>query len=157
MAFLQPGYEVACASGSVAIDAAMTKIKAEDYEVVLVIGWELMKTVNSKTCGDYLERAALYEEEAKGIDFPFPKLFGRLADETIKKYNLNETEYMNNLAKISMKNYDNAKKNPNSQTKKWFMSYDQAKTRGTDTNSLVGGKLAISDCSQVTDGAAFAH
>lgn len=78
-----------------------------------------------------------------------------MADETIKKYNLNETEYMNNLAKISMKNYDNAKKNPNSQTKKWFMSYDQAKTRGTDTNSLVGGKLAISDCSQVTDGAAF--
>ena len=148
-------YEAACASGSVAIDAAMTKIKAEDYEVVLVIGWELMKTVNSKTCGDYLGRAALYEEEAKGIDFPFPKLFGRLADETIKKYNLNETEYMNNLAKISMKNYDNAKKNPNSQTKKWFMSYDQAKTRGTDTNSLVGGKLAISDCSQVTDGAAF--
>jgi acetyl-CoA C-acetyltransferase len=27
--------------------------------------------------------------------------------------------------------------------------------RGTDTNMLVGGKLAISDCSQVTDGAAM--
>ena len=47
--------------------------------------WELMKTVDSKTCGDFLGRAALYDVEAKGIDFPFPKLFGKLANATIKK------------------------------------------------------------------------
>ena len=35
------------------------------------------------------------------------------------------------------------------------MSFEQASNRGTDTNMLVGGKLAISDCSQVTDGAAI--
>ena len=35
------------------------------------------------------------------------------------------------------------------------MSFDQARTRGTDSNPLVGGKLAVSDCSQVTDGAAI--
>lgn len=148
-------YEAACASSSVALDAAITKVKVEDYEVALVIGWELMKTVDSKTCGDYLGRAALYDKEASDIDFPFPKLFGRLADETIKKYNLDEKRYLDNLAKISVKNYANAKRNSKSQTKKWFMSEEEAKTRGTDTNGLVGGKLAISDCSQVTDGAAF--
>lgn len=148
-------YEAACASGSVALDAAITKIRAEDYEVAIVIGWELMKTVDSKTGGDYLGRAAYYEEEAKGIDFPFPKLFGKLADETIKKYNLSEERYLDNLAQISVKNYSNAKRNANAQTKKWFMSEDHAQNRGTDSNPTVGGKLAISDCSQITDGAAL--
>lgn len=148
-------YEAACASGSVALDAAITKLRAEDYEVALVIGWELMKTVDAKSCGDFLGRAALYEEEAQGIEFPFPKLFGKLADETIKKYNLDEERYLNNLAKISVKNYSNAKRNPSSQTKKWFMNEAQASTRGTSTNGVIGGKLGISDCSQVTDGAAF--
>lgn len=34
------------------------------------------------------------------------------------------------------------------------MDYEQASHRGTATNSSIGGRLAISDCSQVTDGAA---
>jgi len=148
-------YEAACASGSVALDAAITKIKAEDYELALVIGFELMKTVDSKSCGDFLGRAAFYEEESKGVDFPFPKLFGKLADETIQKYNLDEKRYLDSLAEISVINYSNAKRNPNSQTKKWFMNYAQASERGTSTNSTIGGRIAISDCSQVTDGAAF--
>ena len=148
-------YEAACASSSVAIDAAATKIRADEYDVAIVVGWELMKTVDSKLCGDFLGRAAYYEKEGKGIELPFPKLFGRLADETLKKYpELDEKRYMDALAKISVINYSNAKRNPLAQTRKWFMSYDQASTRGTDTNPLVGGKLGVSDCSQVTDGAA---
>ena len=147
-------YEAACASGSVALDAAITKIKSGDYDVAIVIGWELMKTVDSKTGGDYLGRAAVYEKEAKGIDFPFPKLFGRLAEETVKKYNLDEDRYCKNLATISNINYRNAKRNKNAQTRDWFMSEKQANTRGVETNDYVGGLLAISDCSQVTDGAA---
>ncbi len=147
-------YEAACASGSVAIDAAMTKIKAGDYDIALVIGWELMKTVDSKICGDYLGRAAFYEKEAKGIEFPFPKLFGKLADEYVKKYKLDENRYKRNLAKISSINYENAKRNPNAQTRKWFMNEKQANSRGEATNEEIGNMLSISDCSQVTDGAA---
>lgn len=147
-------YEAACASSSVALDAAITKIRAGDYDVAIVVGWELMKTVDSKTCGDILGRAAYYEQEGKNVDFPFPKLFGKLADEILKKYDVEETRFMNALAKISEYNYANAKNNPKAQTRKWFMSYEQAKNRGSDTNPLVGGKLAVSDCSQVTDGAA---
>ena len=148
-------YEAACASSSVAIDAAATKIRADEYDVAIVVGWELMKTVDSKLGGDFLGRAAYYEKEGKGIELPFPKLFGRLADETLKKYpELEEKRYMDALAMISVINYSNAKRNPLAQTRKWFMSYDQASTRGTDTNPLVGGKLGVSDCSQVTDGAA---
>lgn len=148
-------YEAACASSSVAIDAAATKIRADEYDVCIVAGWELMKTVESRVGGDYLGRAAYYEKEGKGIDLPFPKLFGKLADETLKKYpELDEKRYMDALARISVINYSNAKRNPLAQTRKWFMSYDQASTRGTETNTLVGGRLAVSDCSQVTDGAA---
>ena len=148
-------YEAACASSSVALDAAQTKIMTGDYDVCIVVGWELMKTVDSKLGGDFLGRAAYYEKEGKGIDLPFPKLFGRLADETLKKYpELDEKRYMDALARISVINYENAKRNPLAQTRKWFMSFEQASTRNTETNPLVGGKLAVSDCSQVTDGAA---
>lgn len=148
-------YEAACASSSVAIDAAQSKIKSGDYDVAIVVGWELMKTVDSQTGGDFLGRAAYYEKEGKGVYLPFPKLFGKLADETLKKYpELDEGRYLDALARISVINYGNAKRNPLAQTRKWFMSYEQASHRGTDTNSFVGGKLAVSDCSQVSDGAA---
>ena len=147
-------YEAACASGSVAIDSAMSKIRLGDYDLVLVVGFELMKTVNAKICGDYLGRAAIYEKEAKGVEFPFPKLFGKLADEYVKKYNLDEERFKKNLAKISCINYANAKRNPNAQTRKWFMNEKQANFRGNPTNEKIGNMLGISDCSQVTDGAA---
>lgn len=147
-------YEAACASSSVAIDAAQAKIQTGDYDMAIVVGWELMKTVNSKIGGDYLGCAAWYEKEGKNIDLPFPKLFGRLVDEILKKYRTDENQVMDALARISAINYSNAKRNPLAQTRKWFMSYEQARTRGTETNPLVGGKLANSDCSQITDGAA---
>lgn len=148
-------YEAACASSSVALDAAISKIQCGEYDLAIVIGWELMKTVDSKIGGDYLGRAAFYEEEGRGIDFPFPKLFGQLADEVLYKYGTDEKRFLDALAMISVNNYHNAKKNPRAQTRKWFMSHDQASHRGTQTNGLVGGKLAVSDCSQVTDGAAM--
>ena len=100
----------------------------------VVVGWEVMKSVNSKIGGDILGRAAYYEKEGKGMDLPFPKLFGRLADATIEKYGLDQKRYLNALARISTINYSNAKRNPLAQTRKWFMSYDEASHRGTESN-----------------------
>lgn len=147
-------YEAACASSSVALDAAITKILAGEYDVCIVVGWEVMKSVNSKIGGDILGRAAYYEKEGKGIDLPFPKLFARLADATIEKYSLDPKRYLDALARISTINYSNAKRNPLAQTRKWFMNYEEASHRGTESNPNVGGLLGVSDCSQVTDGAA---
>lgn len=147
-------YEAACASSSVALDAAITKIAAGEYDVCVVVGWEIMKSVDSKIGGSILGRAAYYEKEGKGIDFPFPKLFGRLADATIEKYGLDKERFLNALATISTINYGNAKRNPLAQTRKWFMNFEEASHRGTDSNACVGGLLGVSDCSQVTDGAA---
>ena len=141
-------HEAACASGSIAILAASAEIEAGRYDVALVVGIEQMKTVDPKTGGDYLGTAAWYELEAKGIEFPFPKLFGRLGDEYDRRYGLKDEH----LAHISAVNYSNAKRNPLAQTRNWYMTEDHA--CATDKfNTVIGGRIKISDCSQVTDGA----
>lgn len=142
-------HEAACASGSIALLAASAEIEAGRYDVAAVVGVEQMKSVDSKTGGDFLGTAAWYELEAKGVDFPFPKLFGKLGDEYDKRYDLKDEH----LAAISAINYANAKLNPNAQTRSWFMNYEHAMSRD-EYNGAVGGRVRISDCSQVTDGAA---
>jgi acetyl-CoA C-acetyltransferase len=141
-------HEAACASGSIAILAASAEIEAGRYDLALVLGVEQMKTVDSTKGGDFLGTAAWYEREAAGISFPFPKLFGRLGDEYEKRFGLKDEH----LAHIAAVNYANAKRNPYAQTRGWYMSEDHA--RSLDRyNSVIGGRIKISDCSQVTDGA----
>jgi len=142
-------HEAACASGSIALLAAGAEIEAGRYDLQAVVGIEQMKTVSAAEGGAFLGTAAWYEEEAKDIEFPFPKLFGRLGDEYDKRYGLKD-EY---LAEISKINYENAKLNPNAQTRTWYMNKEHALCR-TEDNPAVGGRVRIADCSQVTDGAA---
>ena len=141
-------HEAACASGSIALLAASAEIEAGRYDLQAVVGIEQMKTVSAAQGGAYLGTAAWYDEEARDIEFPFPKLFGRLGDEYDARYGLND-EY---LAEISKINYANAKLNPNAQTRTWYMNKEHALCR-TDDNPAVGGRIRIADCSQVTDGA----
>jgi acetyl-CoA C-acetyltransferase len=140
-------HEAACASGSIALIAASAEIEAGRYDLSCVVGVEQMKTVGSTIGGDYLGTAAWYEREAKGIEFPFPKLFGRLGDEYDKRYGLKDEH----LAHISAVNYSNAKRNPNAQTRNWFMSESHAQQE-SKFNTVIGGRIKVSDCSQVTDG-----
>ncbi len=142
-------HEAACASGSIALIAASAEIEAGRYDLSCVVGVEQMKTVDSATGGDYLGTAAWYEREAKGIEFPFPKLFGRLGDEYDKRFGLKDEH----LAHISAVNYSNAKRNPNAQTRNWFMSESHA-GHASKFNAVIGGRIKVSDCSQVTDGSA---
>lgn len=142
-------HEAACASGSIASLMARTEIEAGHYDVTMVVGVELMKSVNSARGGDYLGTAGWYEKEAKGVQFPFPKLFGRLGDVYQEIYGI---EY-DHLAEISAINYENARRNPNAQTRDWYMSKEHACNHGS-FNMQVGGMIHITDCSQVTDGGA---
>lgn len=141
-------HEAACASGSIALLAASAEIEAGRYDLSCVVGFEQMKTVDPATGGDFLGTAAWYELEAKGVEFPFPKLFGKLGDEYDKRYGL-DYQY---LAGISAVNYANAKLNPSAQTRNWYMNKEHALSGG-DNNATIGGCIRISDCSQVTDGA----
>jgi acetyl-CoA C-acetyltransferase len=141
-------HEAACASGSIAILAASAEIEAGRYDLAAVVGVEQMKTVDPATGGDFLGTAAWYEREANGIEFPFPKLFGRLGDEYDKRYGLKDEH----LAHIAAVNYSNAKRNPLAQTRNWYMSESHA-GRQSRYNAVIGGRIKTSDCSQVTDGA----
>jgi acetyl-CoA C-acetyltransferase len=141
-------HEAACASGSIAILAASAEIEAGRYDLQAVVGIEQMKTVSAAQGGSYLGTAAWYDQEAKGVEFPFPKLFGRLGDEYDRRYGLKDEH----LAEISRINYENAKLNANAQTRTWYMNKQHALCR-TEDNPAVGGRIRISDCSQVTDGA----
>ena len=142
-------HEAACASGSIAALVARTEIDAGVYDLILVVGVELMKSVDSKTGGNYLGTAAWYEKECEGIEFPFPKLFDRLYDVYDERYGV---QY-EHLAQIATINYENAKRNPKAQTRTWYMNKRHACSTG-DYNRTIGTRLRASDCSQVTDGAA---
>jgi len=141
-------FEAACASSATALLSAMAYIQAGIYDLICVIGVEKMKTADSVKGGEYLGTAAWYEKECVDIEFPFPKLFGKLGDEYDKRYGLNN-KY---LARIAQINYSNAKNNTNAQTRDWFMSYEHACELGK-YNSVVSGRIKVTDCSQITDGA----
>jgi acetyl-CoA C-acetyltransferase len=141
-------HEAACASGSVSMMMAAAEIEAGRYNLALVIGVEQMKTVDPATGGDFLGTAAWYEQEAKGVEFPFPKLFGRLGDEYEKRFGLKEEH----LARIAEINFSNARRNPQAQTRGWFTNETQNLSSGKYANP-VAGRLRVRDCSQVTDGA----
>jgi acetyl-CoA C-acetyltransferase len=140
--------EAACASGALAALNAMAFIGAGLSDVVCVIGVEQMKTVSPETGGSFLGTAAWYEREAEGIEFPFPKLFGKLGDVYDSRYGLDE-KY---LARIAAINYSNARLNPNAQTRNWFMNYEHASSI-SGYNPVIRGMIKVTDCSQVTDGA----
>src|SRR5579883_1430338 len=126
-------HEAACASGSIALLAASAEIEAGRYDLACVVGVEMMKTVSAGEGGDFLGTAAWYEREAKGVEFPFPKLFGRLGDEYDKRYGLRDEH----LAAIAALNYDNAKRNPLAQTRNWYMSESHA-ARHSRYNAVIG-------------------
>ncbi|MBN2019139.1 MAG: hypothetical protein JW749_02815 [Sedimentisphaerales bacterium] len=141
-------FEAACAAGAIAALSAMAHIQAGIHDLICVIGVELMKTADSAKGGNYLGTAAWYEKECFGIEYPFPKLFGKLGDEYDKRYGL-DNKYLARIAEI---NYANAKNNPNAQTRDWFMNFEHACVKGK-YNSVISGRIKVTDCSQITDGA----
>jgi acetyl-CoA C-acetyltransferase len=142
-------HEAACASGSIALQAAAAEIEAGRYSLACVVGVEQMKTVSPKDGGEFLGTAAWYSREAEGVEFPFPKLFGRLGDVYRDRYGMR----YEHLAALSRINYENARRNPLAQTRQWYVE-KELDTSETETNPVIGGPVRLSDCSQITDGAA---
>ena len=120
------------------------------YDLSCVVGIEQMKTVAGLR-GRATTSAPRpgTSKRRKGVEFPFPKLFGKLGDEYDKRYGLKDEH----LAGISAVNYANAKLNPLAQTRTWYMNKAHACSRD-EFNAAVGGRIRITDCSQVTDGSA---
>lgn len=142
--------EAACASGALSVLLGAQWIMGGFYDAVLVVGAEQQKTMPSIEGADVLGAAAdFHNEKPEYGDFMFPKLFGRIAQIYIDKYGANESD----LAMVAWKNYAHAKLNPLAQMRDADLSYDCA-SQVSDKNPSVAPPLKVSDCSQITDGAA---
>src|SRR3954464_5871576 len=142
--------EAACASGSLSVLLGAQWIMGGFYDAVLVVGAEQQKTMPSIEGADALGAAADYHNEKPEYgDFMFPKLFGRIAQIYIDKYGASEQD----LATVAWKNYAHAKLNPLAQMGDADLTFDCA-SQVSDKNPSVAPPLKVSDCSQITDGAA---
>lgn len=142
-------HEAACASGSMAILAAMSDILAGHYDTVAVVGVEMMRNVPGETAAQHLGSAAWAGREALGARYVWPAMFSDLAEEYDRRYGLK----YEHLAAISKINFDNAKRNPNAQTRAWQFG-EGSFSQDDETNPVIEGWMRKSDCGQVTDGAA---
>lgn len=142
-------HEAACASGSMAVLAALAELAAGFYDCILVVGVEEMRNVDGKLAADHLAAAAYYGREATAARYLWPYLFSQLADEYDRRYGLDERH----LRRIAELNFRNARQNPLAQTRGWTLT--PAHFSDDDTvNPIVEGRLRRHDCSQITDGAA---
>src|ERR1700704_2743492 len=142
--------EAACASGSLSVLLGAQWIMGGLHDAVLVVGAEQQKTMSSLDGSDVLGAAADYHNEKPEYgDFMFPKLFGRIAQVYIEKYGATESD----LATVAWKNYAHAKLNPLAQMRDADLTLDCA-SQVSDKNPSVAPPLKVSDCSQITDGAA---
>jgi acetyl-CoA acetyltransferase len=142
--------EAACASGALSVLLGSQWIMGGFHDAVLVVGAEQQKTMSSLDGSDVLGAAADYHiEKPEYGDFMFPKLFGRIAQIYIEKYGASEKE----LSWVAYKNYAHARLNPLAQMRDADLTYDCA-SQVSDKNPSVAPPLKVSDCSQITDGAA---
>jgi acetyl-CoA C-acetyltransferase len=88
-------HEAACASGSVAVLAAMADLRAGNYHCALVLGVELEKTVPGDTA-------------AAGATFLWPAMFSDVADEYDPRYGLDDSH----LRATAELNLGNARRDP---------------------------------------------
>lgn len=157
MGHIDPGFEgkptsrheAACASGSMAILAAMSDILAGHYGTIAVVGVEMMRNVPGETAAQHLGSAAWAGREALGARYLWPAMFSDLAEEYDRRYGLK----YEHLAAISKINFDNAKRNPHAQTRAWQFG-EGSFTQDAEANPVIEGWMRRSDCGQVTDGSA---
>jgi len=142
-------HEAACASGGIAILAAMAEIEAGRYDCALVVGAEQERNVPGDQAARNLGAAAWIGHEAEGVVHMWPHMFSLLADEYDARYGIDSRH----LAAIGELNFRNAKANPNAQTRAWSHT-PESFTDDDTANPVVVGRIRRSDCSQVTDGGA---
>jgi acetyl-CoA acetyltransferase len=142
--------EAACASGALSVLLGAQWIAGGFHDAVLVVGAEQQKTMSSVDGSDVLGAAADYHvEKPEYGDFMFPKVFGKIAEIYIQKYGASPDD----LAAVAYKNYAHARLNPMAQMREANLTYSDA-SQVSEKNPSVAPPLRVSDCSQITDGAA---
>ena len=141
-------HEAACASGSVAVLAAIADLRSGAYDTALVVGVELEKTVPGDIAAQHLGAAAWTGHEGADAKFMWPYMFAQVADEYDRRYGIDEAH----LRAIAQLNFANAR----AQSERADPRLDGARPahRRRRANPVVEGRLRRFDCSQMTDGGA---
>ena len=142
-------HEAACASGGVAVLAALAELAAGFHDVALVIGVEEMRNVPGQVAAQHLASAAWAGRETEGHRYLWPGMFSRIADEYDRRFGLDPLV----LGAIAQTNLEAARRNPLAQARAWSFG---PTSFGTDdqANPVIEGRIRRQDCGQVTDGAA---
>ena len=142
-------HEGACASGSLATLAAMAELEAGRYDVALVLGVEVEKTLPGPDAARVQEAAAWVDHETDDELPIWPATFDRIAAEYERRHGLDEVH----LRAIGELNLRNARDNPLAQTRSWSLT-PESTAADDEANPVVAGRLRRNDCCQITDGAA---
>lgn len=146
--------EGACASGSMAIVAAIESLQA-GHDIALAAGAEVQTTRNAKDGAEYLARASHYETERDLDAFAFPALFARRAQAYFAKHNIGHED----LGHVVMKAFANANKNPNAHMHTVEVDWETATTVNKRNPEFLSNPefkeyLRVLECSPVSDGGA---
>lgn len=141
-------HEAACASGSMAILAAMADLEAGRYDLACVVGLEMMRGQFDDNI-DRLQGAAWVGNEWQDANYVWPRAFSDMIDAYEDRFGISKEH----LAAISKKNFKNANANPNAQSRDWSFK-DSAFTAEDESNPVIEGNIRRLDCGQITDGAA---
>lgn len=143
-------HEAACASGSMAILAAMADIEAGRYDLIAVLGVEFMRNVPGETAARHLAAAAMAGEEWTDARYVWPRAFSDLYEAYDTRFGQMDYRHLGEIARI---NYANGRRNPHAQTRAW--EFGPGAFSADDTlNPVIEGHVRRNDCGQVTDGAA---
>jgi len=147
--------EGACASGALTFACGLDAIKAGTADVALIVGAECQTTVDARTGGDYLARAAHYERQRPIDQLTFPALFAARIKACKEAGIVTDSD----LAILSAKAYGNGNLNPLAHMHAVKMDVESAMTVSRRNPTFLANKdlhpyLRLSDCSQVSDGGA---
>ncbi|MBS7626264.1 hypothetical protein KEJ51_04385 [Candidatus Bathyarchaeota archaeon] len=134
--------EAACSSGSLAVYLARKMLNAGYVDNVLVVGFEKMSRLPTEVATSVLIRGGSPEENRIGITQP--AAYAMMAQLYMEKYGATEDDY----AKVSVKNHNNALRNP------WAQFHKKISVEDVKSSRLIASPIRLFHCSPISDGAA---
>jgi acetyl-CoA acyltransferase len=143
--------EGACASGGLAVSAALSEIQSGRADLVGAFGAEVQTSVSARQGGDFLAVASHYARQRSIDDFTFPALFARRSAAYREAYG----HPKDILDGVALKARGQAQLNPLAHMQ--TQPLDAAGCASSPiflSNPELRPHLKVSDCSQVSDGGA---
>jgi len=134
--------EAGCASGSVAVYQALKMIRAGYVKNALVVGFEKMSRLSTEAATAALCRGGAPEEIKLGI--PQPACYALMAQLYMRKSGATDEDF----ALVSVKNHENAMRNP------WAHLHKKITVQDVVNSRMIASPIRLFHCCPISDGAA---